>query len=102
MSSSTSTEAQQHYHGNAEVTVRTPAGASHSFRFGLNEFVAAAIATAIAFFVERRELAPGDYGMAVLRDATPVEMADTARLGDYDVVDGDVLHLVVEAPQVDG
>jgi len=102
MSSTNTEEDGKHYHGDAEVTVRTPAGASHTFPFTLNELVARADAQAIGYFVEHGELATGDYGLAVLRDGKPVEMADTARLGDYHLVDGDVLHLVVEEPQVDG
>jgi hypothetical protein len=85
-----------------EVTVRTPAGASHPFRFNLHELVAEVVGTVIEFFIERNELAPGDYGLAVVRGGQAEPMSDTSRLAEYHITDEDVLVLIPEAPQVDG
>ena len=84
-----------------EVKVRTPAGITAPFRFAEAEFVAAAMAQAVAHFVEHNQLAAGDYSLAVARDGRIDPMLDTARIGDYQLTDGTELHLVNEAPQVD-
>jgi hypothetical protein len=84
------------------VTVRTPAGASHSFTFKLDELVTQAVFQSIRYFVERSELAPGDYGLALVREGRAEDLTDTSRLDDYRIVNGDFLHLIPEAPQVDG
>ncbi len=85
-----------------EVTVRNPAGASHPFDLDLDELVAEVVATVIEFFVKRNELAPGDYGLAVIRGGQAEPMADTSRLAEYHITREDVLVLIPEAPQVDG
>jgi len=85
-----------------EVTVRTPAGASHPFDLDLDELVAEVIATVIEFFVKRNELAAGDYALAVIRGGQAEPMADTSRLAEYHITHEDVLVLIPEAPQVDG
>jgi hypothetical protein len=88
--------------GDVEVTVRTPAGASHRFRLGLNELVIRALATAVAYFVEKGEIEAGDYALELIRNGQPTALADTGRLGDYGLRDDDQLHLISEKPQVDG
>lgn len=85
-----------------DVTVRTPAGATAPFSFKDNTKVAKAIRVAVGFFVGRGELTDGDYGLALARQGTATELADDSRLDDDGVVDGDVLHLINRAPQVDG
>jgi len=89
-------------HEHVEVPVRTPAGVTHRFRLHLDELVAEVIFVAIRYFVERNELAAGDYGLAVIRDGQAESMTDTNRLEDHGITDADVLQLVPEAPQVDG
>ncbi|MGO9198034.1 MAG: hypothetical protein ACLQK4_13020 [Acidimicrobiales bacterium] len=93
---------QAKYEGHVEVKVRTPAGISHEFRLAEDEFVASAMAQAVAHFVEHSQLAPGDYALAVVRDGRVEPLLDTARVGDYHLTAGAELHLVNEAPQVDG
>ena len=90
------------HHERLEVAVRTPAGASHSFQLRLDELVAQVTSVVITFLVERNELAPGDYGLAIIRSDQAVPIADTSRLSEYHITDKDVLVLVPEAPQVDG
>lgn len=92
----------ERYEGHVEVKVRTPGGISHEFRLAEEEFVASAIAQAVAHFVEHNQLAPGDYAMAVVRDGRVEPMLDTARVGDYHLMAGAEVHLVNETPQVDG
>jgi len=92
----------EHHDEKIHVTVRTPAGASHGFDFDRHELGVAAVATAVEHFVKGHELAPDDYGLAIVRDGTATDILDTNELCAYDIVDGDVLHLVVEKPQVDG
>ena len=89
-------------HDDVALIVRSPAGASHPFRFELDEFAAHAAATAIAYFVEKNEIEPGDYALELIRDGEPTPIADTSRLSDYDLRNGDQLHLITAKPQVDG
>ena len=97
------TQEETHRHERAvEVIVRSPAGTPHQFRFGLGELWAQAAAAAISYFVDKQEIEPGDYALEVVRDGVATPIADTARLGDYELRDGDELHLVAEKPQVDG
>lgn len=84
------------------VTVRTPAGASHTFEFKRNERVDKVTRQAVMHFVAGGQLAAGEFGMALVRNSVATPMNDAGRLDDYHVVDGDVLHLVNKAPQVDG
>jgi hypothetical protein len=93
---------EERRHEAVDVTVRSPAGHSHEFRFRLDEFGAEAAATAIAYFVERKEIEPGDYVLELLRDGVKTPISDTARLRDYDLHNGDELHLITAKPQVDG
>ena len=90
------------YDGHVAVNVRTPAGITHEFRLAEEEFVASAMAEAVGYFVEHNQLAPGDYGLAVAKDGQVEPLLDTARVGDYHLATGAELHLVNEAPQVDG
>ena len=76
------------------VTIRTPAGIGHDFEVRGHDRVDQAIRTAVDYFVARLHLAVGNYGLAVIRERQAVEMPDTARLDDFDVVDGDVLALI--------
>ena len=85
-----------------DVTVRTPAGSSAPFSFKDNTKVDKVVRTAVDHFVGRGELTNGDYGLALARGGTATELADDSRLDDDGVVDGDVLHLINRAPQVDG
>lgn len=89
-------------HEHVEVLVRTPAGATHRFRLRLDELVAEVVSVVIRYFVERNELAAGDYALAVIRGGQAEPMNDTSRLEEYGITDADVLQLVPEAPQVDG
>lgn len=93
---------QLKYEGHVTVNVRTPAGITHEFRLADEEFVASAMAEAVEYFVDKRELAPGDYGLAVVKDGQIEPLLDTARVGDYHLAPRAELHLVNEAPQVDG
>jgi len=102
MSDSTDDGEEGRHHDAVEVTVRSPAGHSHEFRFELDEFGAEAAATAIAYFVERKEIEAGDYVLELLRDGERTPIADTARLRDYDLHNGAELHLITAKPQVDG
>lgn len=90
------------YEGQVEVNVRTPSGFTQEFRFLQEEFVASAMAQAVAYFVEQNQLAPGDYALAVVRDGRVDPLLDTARVGDCHLTAGAELHLINETPQVDG
>lgn len=90
------------YEGHVQVRVRTPGGITHDFLLAEREFVASAMAHAVAHFVEHKELASGDYGLAIVKHGQVEPLLDTARVGDYHLTTGTELHLVNEAPQVDG
>jgi hypothetical protein len=84
------------------VTVRTPAGASAPFDFKENTRVDKVIREAVLHFVATGELAPGDFGLALVRDGAATPLEEDSRLDDDGVVDGDVLHLTNKGAQVDG
>jgi hypothetical protein len=90
------------YDKTLEVTVRTPAGHPQEFSFKHNSRVEKAAREAERYFVAHGQIEAGDYGLALIRDGRIVELADGARLDDYDIVDGDVLALFPKKPQVDG
>lgn len=94
----------KHPDRNVTVMVRTPAGASATLTFKDGEKVAKVIRTSVRHFVNVGELADdgAEYDLAVIREGAAVPMNEDDRLDDYHVVDGDVLHLVNRAPQVDG
>lgn len=93
---------QTKYEGHVALKVRTPGGLTHEFRFAEEAFVASAMAQAVAHFVEQNQLAPGDYALAIVQDGRVEPMLDTARVGDYHLTAETELHLINEAPQVDG
>jgi len=84
------------------VTIRTPAGISHVFEVRRHDRVDKTVRTAVSYFGGQSQLAEGAYGLALIRDGRAIDMVDSARLEDYDVVEGDVLSLISKAPQVDG
>lgn len=84
------------------VVIRTPGNIPATFEFRGHDRVDKATREAVAYFIGRNELVAGDYGMALVRGGEGVELNDAGRLEDYDVVDGDELHLINRAPQVDG
>ena len=85
-----------------EVTVRTPAGHPYEFSFKDNTRVSKAARVATDHFVHEGLLEPGDYGLALIREGRVEELADGARLDDFDIVDGDTFALYPKKPQVDG
>lgn len=84
------------------VVVRTPGNIPATFEFHAHDRIDKVIRDAVAYFVGRNELSAGEYGLALVRDGEGVELNDAGRLEDYDIVDGDELHLINRAPQVDG
>ncbi len=98
------TEQQDFAHGHQAiaVTIRTPAGINHQFHMNVEERVATVAKTAERYFTSHNELAPGAYGMVLLRGDQATEMNDAGRLEDYGVREGGILVLVAKGPQVDG
>ena len=84
------------------VVIRTPGNIPGTFEIRLHDRVDKVVREAVGYFVARNELAAGDYGLALVRDGNGVELNDAGRLDDYDIVEGDELHLINRAPQVDG
>ncbi|MGH2708200.1 MAG: hypothetical protein ACRDJF_12650 [Actinomycetota bacterium] len=84
------------------VTIRTPAGYSSPFSIDAHERVEAVTRQAVKHFVAARQLAPGEYGLALVRGGQATDLADDARLEDCGVGEADVLSLISKGPQVDG
>jgi hypothetical protein len=84
------------------VEVRTPAGFEARFRVHPGELVETLATHAEQFFVNKGELAPGNYRLELLRDGTTVPLTPSATLHDAGVTAGAVCALVVADPQVDG
>lgn len=89
---------------NQRITVitRTPAGITRPLEVKSHDRVDKTITRAVEAFVAAGELAAGNYGLALVRDGVATDMADAGRLDDYDVTEGDELHLFNTDPQVDG
>jgi hypothetical protein len=84
------------------VTIKTPAGIGSSFNVHPHDRVDKTTRTAADHFVSTNQLAAGNYGLAVIRNGVGDDMTAAARLEDYDVIEGDELHLINLDPQVDG
>lgn len=84
------------------VTVRTPAGLGDEFELKDHDRVDKTTKTAVDHFVAKNQLAPGNYGLALVRDGVAKDLNAAGRLDDYDIVDGDVLQLFPKDAQVDG
>lgn len=84
------------------VVIRTPGNIPGTFEIRRHDRVDKVVREAVGYFVGRNELAAGDYGLALVRDGNGVELNDAGRFDDYDIVEGDELHLINRAPQVDG
>ena len=84
------------------VTVKTPAGFASAF--GASPYTAGAELAnrAVDFFVAREQLEPGTFKLALIRDGDPIPIDSEKDLGAYDIVEGDVLHLISCKPYVDG
>ena len=54
------------------------------------------------WFVGQGQLEPGAFRLGLLRGSHILDLAPDARLVDAGVVEGDVLHLVTNEPQIDG
>ena len=100
----TSTEAlgKSDQNKNLTVVIKTPAGIGASFDVRQHDRVDKTTRRAVEHFVAANQLAAGNYGLAVIRDGVANDMNDAARLEDYDIVEGDELHLINRDPQVDG
>ncbi|MDX6297731.1 MAG: hypothetical protein QOI51_1588 [Nocardioidaceae bacterium] len=85
-----------------ELTVRTPAGHPFEFCFKDDTRVSKAAREATDHFVHVGLLEAGAYGLALIRGGRIDELADGARLDDFNIVDGDILALYPKKPQVDG
>ncbi len=83
------------------VTIRTPAGIGDQFEVRAADRVDETVRTAVDHFVARSQLAAGNYRLVVIRGRQPAEMPEGARLGDFNLVAGDVLSLINKDPQVD-
>ncbi|SCL36364.1 hypothetical protein GA0070624_5533 [Micromonospora rhizosphaerae] len=84
------------------VEVRTPAGFEALFRVHPDELVEKLATQAERHFVNKGELAPGNYRLELLKDGTTVPLTPSATLRDSGVTAGAVCALVVADPQVDG
>lgn len=84
------------------VEVRTPAGFEALFRVHPDELVEKLAKHAERYFVNKGELAPGNYRLELLKDGTAVPLTPSATLRDSGVTAGAVCALVVADPQVDG
>jgi hypothetical protein len=85
-----------------EVIIRTPAGAGAPFVARSHDRVAKLTREAIDYFATRGLLADGEYDLALVRESgETLELLSSARLEDYEIGEGDTLHLLPKAPQVD-
>lgn len=84
-----------------KITVRTLAGHSDQATVKPSTLVSTVTNDEVKHFVNKGELAAGDYSLTLPR-ATDAELDPTATLGGVGVVEGDVLVLVNRKPQSDG
>ena len=84
------------------VTIKTPAGFASAFGARPDTPGSELVKRTVEFFVERDQLEPGAFKLALIRDDGPIPIDADKDLGAYDVVEGDVLHLINCKPHVDG
>ena len=84
------------------VTVKTPAGFASAFGASPDTAGSELAHRAVDYFVARDQLEPGPFKLAIIRDCDPIPIDSDKDLGAYDVVEGDVLHLISGRPYVDG
>ena len=84
------------------VIVKTPAGHYSAFAVGDSTTASELLKRSIEYFVEHKELEGGDFEISLLREPKPVTLDPDKPLGVYEIVEGDVLHLVSNEPFVDG
>ena len=84
------------------VTVKTPAGFASAFGTSPHTASSELADRARDFFVAHDQLEPGTFKLALIRDGDPIPIDSDKDLGAYDVVEGDVLHLISCKPYVDG
>ncbi len=84
------------------VTVKTPAGFASAFGANPHTTGSELADRAADFFVARDQLESGPFKLALIRDGTPIPIDSDKDLGAYDVVEGDILHLISCKPYVDG
>lgn len=84
------------------VTIKTPAGFASAFAATPDTAGHALVHRAVDFFVGRDQLEPEKFELALIRGGDPVSIDLDKELGNYDIVEGDVLHLVSRQPYVDG
>lgn len=85
-----------------QVTIRTPAGFGELFSVDAGERIDKVVWRAVKRFVAARQLVPGEYGLALVRDGQAIDLEETARLKDYGVGQHEILSLISKEPQVDG
>ena len=96
------TETNQRHTPCFGVTVKTPAGFASAFGASPHTASAELADRAANFFVAREQLEPGTFKLALIRDGDPIPIDSDKDLGAYDVVEGDLLHLISCKPYVDG
>jgi hypothetical protein len=84
------------------VMGRTPAGQTAPFEVRAHDRVDKVAKIFVDYFVSQHQLAPGEYGLALVRDGAAVNLTDASRLEDHGVVDNDILALIAKAPEIDG
>ena len=84
------------------VTIKTPAGFGSAFAATSDTVGYTLVRRAVDFFVAGDQLEPGKFDLALIRDCDPIPIDSDKELGKYDIVEGDVLHLISGRPYVDG
>ena len=84
------------------VTIKTPAGFASAFGASSDTPGSELAKRGVEFFVARDQLEPGQFKLALIRDGDPIPIDSDKDLGAYDVVEGDILHLINCKPHVDG
>ena len=84
------------------VTIKTPAGFASAFGARPDTPGSELVKRAVEFFVAHDQLEPGTFKLALIRDDAPIPIDSDKDLSAYDVVEGDVLHLINCKPHVDG
>ena len=84
------------------VTVRTPAGASSAFAVEPDDTAGQLTVRALQHFERLAMIEPGAFRIGLLRGNAVVDLEVDEQLLPAGVVEGDVLHLLISEPQVDG
>lgn len=84
------------------ITIKTPAGFPSAFVTTPGTTAAELTARSVKHFVDNNQLEVEEFELALIRDNEQIALGVNESLETYEIVEGDILHLVSCQPHIDG